>query len=134
MSAGLLHQGYRRGEGTAGGQQIVHNEYLMALDNGVSVDLDDVRTVLEAVGDGVGLEGELALFPDGEKRFPQPMGQRGGEQESPGLYANNAVDILCNVMVCEAIDGVTKGFGSFSKGVMSLKRIPGLGKSGMSRM
>ena len=119
----------------AGGQHVVDDQDPLADVDGVAVDLEQVGAVLELVLLGLDLPGQLARLADGHEAGAEPVGDRGGDDEPPGLDADDLVDARRrrsgSAMASTASE---KPSGSARRGVMSLKTTPALGKSGMSRI
>ena len=66
--------------------------------------------------------------------MPSAAASGAGEEEAARLDAGYDVDGLGGVALGEAVDCRSEGGVVASRGVMSLKRTPGLGKSGTSLM
>src|SRR3712207_1163145 len=77
--------------GAPGGEQVVCDEDAGAGVYGVSVGLEGVRAVLEVVGGGDGLSGELVRFAGEDEAFAGAVGQSRAEDEAAGLGGEDAV-------------------------------------------
>src|SRR4028118_2363441 len=83
-SAGVLHEFAHRAGGAAGGEKVVADEDPGPGPWGVGVGLQGVGTVLEVVGGGDGLPGELVRFAGEEEALLGPVGEGRAEDEAAG--------------------------------------------------
>src|SRR5204862_1270742 len=81
-------------DGAAGGEEVVDDEDLLAGLDGVAVDLERVRAVLERVLDRDRLGRQLAELPDRDQARIQLVGHRGAEDEAARLHPDDDVDLL----------------------------------------
>src|SRR4028118_2101939 len=90
-SAGVLHEFAHRAGGAAGGEKVVADEDPGPGPWGVGVGLQGVGTVLEVVGGGDGLPGELVRFAGEEEALLGPVGEGRAEDEAAGLGGEGQV-------------------------------------------
>ena len=101
----------------------------------VAVHLERVDAVLEDVLGRDRVVRELAGLAGGHEARAELARERRAEDEAARLGRDDELDVARPRPVGEALDRrVERRPASSSSGVMSLNRIPGLGKSGMSRM
>ena len=101
---------------------------------GVGVDLEPVVAVLELILLGDRGVGELARLADRHEPGPHLHGQRGAEDEAPGLGRRDDVDASPLEVLLELLDRRAKRLGIAKQRRDVLEHEPGLGKSGMLRM
>ena len=132
-----------RAPGQAGGgrrrapgrQHVVDDQHPLAGLQGVLVDLQGVDPVLEAVGLGVHLPGQLAGLADRDETGPQAHGDRGGDDEARGPRRRSPCPPGARRRRRPGPSTHQPGPPPLaSSGVMSLKTTPGCGKSGISRI
>src|SRR5262245_42219112 len=92
LAAGLLDQVERGDGGAARRDQIVDEQDLLARRDGVGVDLDAVRAVLERVVLAERVPGELAALAHGHEAGLELVRDRAAEDESARLDAGHLVD------------------------------------------
>src|SRR4028118_1678260 len=83
-SAGVLHEFAHRAGGAAGGEKVVADEDPGPGPWGVGVGLQGVGAVLEVVGGGDGLPGELVRFAGEEEALLGPVGEGRAEDAAAG--------------------------------------------------
>ena len=106
---------------------------MLAGRDGVGVDLDRVGAVFEVVLLGHRGAGKLARLADRDEADTERVGHGGTKDEPSSFDADDGVDSGVMPRIGERLDGRRKPCGWASRGVMSLKTIPGWGTSGMSR-
>ena len=129
------HQRRRRARGAAGGEQVVDDEHALTGLDRVRVDLDDRLPVLEAVRLGDALRGQASLLADRSESGAEAVGDRPAEDEPAGFDARNRAP--------RGYPGTARPSPRWPprtpapsprSRVMSLKMMPGRGKSGISRI
>src|ERR1700677_322954 len=98
LTSQLIDQLHRRLHGSSGSQQVVDQHHPLAGRNGVQVDLQRVRAVLQIVGNASHRSRKLARLAHRHKASVQPVGQRWSKDESTRLNAQHQVDLLLNVV------------------------------------
>src|SRR5215467_12288645 len=88
-----LDQPQRGRHGTAGREQVIHDEHALALADGVLMDGEHVAPVLELVFLLDHGARELALLPHGHETGPELLRQRAPEDEAARLHADHYVDL-----------------------------------------
>lgn len=73
------------------GDNVVHDEYLLAGLDGTLLDLKVVLAVLLLVGGGGAGAWQLALLADGDEGGVEAQGQRGAEEEAAGVEPDDDV-------------------------------------------
>src|ERR1700738_3405801 len=86
LPAEHLDQLTHRPGGSAGGNEVVHDEHSLARPDRVLVGEDRVVAVFEGVGDGPGGEGQLARLADRDEAGPELLRHRAAEDEAAGLH------------------------------------------------
>ena len=125
------HSAARR---AAGGQQVVVDEHARARGDRVGVELERVGAVLEQVLGPDGLVRQLAGLAREHEAGAELARDRRPEQEAARLGADDDVDAAGRARGRPARRPPRRApSGEARTGVMSLKTIPGFGKSGMSR-
>ena len=119
--------------GAAGSDEVIDDHDALAGLEGVGVDVELTLTVLEAVFDGHALAGQLPGLANRHQRQVEAVGQRRAEEEAPRLDGDDRIDIKALDVALQLTEGLVDRGGFWSRGVMSRKRMPGNGKSGMSR-
>ena len=89
----------------AGGQQVVDDQDALAGGDGVAVDLEGVRAVLERVLDGDRLGRELAELADRHEAGVELVGHRRAEDEPARLHPDDDVDPHAGERLEHEVDG-----------------------------
>ena len=109
LTAGFLDQ-FDRGTGRAsGGQYIVVDEYPVAGDDGIGVDLEGVGAVFQIVRNGKGGERQFAFFTDRDVPYPQTVRDERAEKETPGLDGGNFGDAQALCLVAQLVECLVRG-------------------------
>src|SRR6266496_753758 len=104
LPAQPLHQ-LRRGVGRPSrSEHVVHDQHPVAGVDGVPVDLQNGRPVLQRVFHALGVPRQLALFPDGHESGAEVVRHRRGEDESAGLDTHDLVDVAPAVSDDDQVD------------------------------
>ena len=74
------------------------------------MDFDSVFAVFEGVGHAAGGPGEFTLFADGDEAGLEAIGDGSGEDEAPGVDADDLVDFRVAGEFAEEIDGEGEEF------------------------
>ena len=127
-AAQLLHQLHRALHRAAGGEQIVHQHHTLSGRDGVGVDLERVRAVLEVVGNAHHRRGQFSGLSDWNKAGVETIGQRGAEDESARLDAQHQVDFARNVVRGQRIDQLGESRLILEQRGDVVKKNPRLGK------
>src|SRR6185436_19631986 len=91
IGADLFEQSRRRGSSSAGGEQIVDQKDAASWFDGIGVDGDGVRAVLEIVALFVGSIRQLAFLADRNKTRLEFQGGRRGKNETARIDANHGI-------------------------------------------
>ena len=135
LAAELLDQLAQRARRAAGRQQVVVDEHARAACERVGVQLERVDAVLEQVLGADRLVRQLARLAGQHEAGAELARERRPEQEAARLGADDDVDAQRRARSSASPRPPRRApAGSASSGVMSLKTIPGFGKSGMSRI
>jgi hypothetical protein len=94
LSAELLDELDGGLHGAAGGEQVVDQDDALAGLDGVEVDLQRIRAVLQVVADAGNGRGQLLGLAHGDEAGVEAVGQRGAEDEAARLDAQDQVDFL----------------------------------------
>src|SRR5579859_1778255 len=116
--------------GSAGGQEVVYDQYALAFDDGVGVHFEGVFAVLEVVGHGDAAVGELAGLADDDEAGGETAGDGGAEDESAAFGADDEVDVLAAEGVGEELDGEGEAGGVGEEGCDVAEEDAGLGEIG----
>lgn len=130
FGAGLLDEFAAGLERAAGGEQVVDDDDLAALADGIGVDLEAVGAVFEGVVDAVDAAGELAGFANGDEPGGEGLSDGGAEDEAAGLGADDEFDTLAAVGVGHQLDGEGETPGIRQQRREILEENPGLGEVG----
>ena len=87
------------------GEEVIDEDDPAAGLDGVDVDLEAVRAVLEVVVGPVDLSGELAGLSDGHEARRKGLGDGGAEDEAPALGPHDQLDALAAVGIGHQFDG-----------------------------
>lgn len=130
VAAEAFDQFDRGGRGSAGGEDVVDEEHLLAGADGVDVHREGVGAVFEAVAFLEGVEGQFALLADGDDARTEAEGDGGGEEEAAGVDAGDEIDLAWFPRADEVVDagGEEGGVGEERGDVLELD--PGLGEVG----
>ena len=116
------------------GEQVVDDEHAGAGLERVDVHLELGLAVLELVRDSIGRAGQLAGLAHRDEARVERAREGAAEDEAARLDAHHRVDALADERCASRSSAMWSARGSARSGVMSLKRMPGLGKSLMSRI
>ena len=132
VAAELLHERAQRLRRAAGGEQVVVDEDPRPAAT-ASVWISRRRCRIRAAYSARTVScGSLPACARGRSRRRAP-GERRSEEEAAGLGADDDVDVR-RASSARPVTAASRPFGSARTGVMSLNPMPGLGKSGISRM
>ncbi len=129
-AAGVLDELAHGAGGAAGGEQVVYHEDAGAVGDGVEVDLEGVLAVLEVVGGGDGLSGELVGSAGEDEALLSAVGQGRPEDETPGLGGEDARVVYVFGGAGNPVDGGVEGGAVLYEGGYVLERDAGLGEVG----
>src|SRR6185312_10401371 len=93
FGADALEQLHRRLGSTAGGDQVIDQDYTLALEHRILVHLHFVDAVFERIADGDALERQLALLADRHEAGRDLMRDGAAENEAARLDARHLVDL-----------------------------------------
>jgi len=91
-------------ERAAGGEEVVDEDDSAAGADGIDVDFETIRAVLEIVVGAVDLSRELARLADGDKARRERLGDGSAEDETPALGPHHQLDALAPVGVGHEFD------------------------------
>src|SRR5258706_6105804 len=111
VGAAVLEQLAGRGGGTAGRQDVVDQEDLLAMVNGVVVDLEGVGAVFEDVFVALLRPGELARLADGNEACAEALGDATAEDEAARFDGCHGRDALAQERLGQRAEGVVERFG-----------------------
>jgi hypothetical protein len=114
--------------GAAGGEQVVDEQDALAGLDGVEVDFEGVGAVFEVVGDAGDGRGELARLAHGDEAGVEAVGERGAEDESARLDAEDEVDFAFEIVRGEGVDEHGHADAVFEHGGDVVKEDSRLGK------
>ena len=129
-AAGVLDELAHGAGGAAGGEQVIYYEDAGALGDGVEVDLEGVLAVLELVGGGDGLSGELVGFAGEDEPLLGAVGQGRPEDEAPGLGGEDARVVYVLGGTGHSVDSGVEGGAILYEGGYVLERDAWLGEVG----
>ena len=129
-AAGVLDEVAHGAGGAAGGEEVVDDEDAGAGRYGVGVDLQGVRTVLQIVGGGGGLPGELVGFAGEDEALFGPVGEGAAEDEAAGVGGEDAGVVQVFGGAGQSFDGGVEGGAVFYEGGYVLKGDAGLWEVG----
>jgi hypothetical protein len=79
--------------GTTSGNDVVNNQDVLTLGDGILLHLEEIGTVLLEVLGGDARSGQLALLADGSEADAEAQGQAGAEKEAAGVEADNDIGL-----------------------------------------
>ena len=106
------------------------HEHPGALGDRVHVHLQRVEAVLQRVLGADREVGELARLAGGGESAAEPVGERGAEDESAGLGADDQVDLARLCPSARSSTAWCSAWASARSGMMSLNTMPGRGNQG----
>src|SRR6185312_7356420 len=92
IGAGAFQQRDPGDAGAAGGDQIIDNQHIVTLGDGIDVNLHPVLAIFQIVILADHGMRQLAFLADGNKADRQLMGDSPAQNESPRLYSRHLVD------------------------------------------
>src|SRR5579859_3149724 len=104
LAAQHLDQLRDRPGGAAGRDQVVDDQHLLAGQDRVLVDVEDIVAVLQRVFDAAGREGQLARFADGDEAGAQLFGHGRTEDEPARLHGGDELDALARPAPAHHLD------------------------------
>jgi hypothetical protein len=114
-SAEFLDQ-FNHGFGrAAGGEQVVGDDYVMALADRVPVNFERVLAVFQVVAVAFDLRWQFLRFANGNEARAQVIGQRRGEDETARFDADYAIDFFAAEMFDCPVDHRAQSFGVFEQ-------------------
>src|SRR6266545_715199 len=102
--------------GASGGQQVIDDYGIIAALEGVFVNVELARAVLERVLDADMRGGEFAGLADGHERDAEVLGQRRAEEKSPRFDGDNCAQSRVSVLVGEAVNDEAEDLRVLEKG------------------
>jgi hypothetical protein len=130
FTAELLNELDCRFHGAAGGEKIIDEDDTLATLDGVEMDFKAIGAVLEIIGDTGDGRGQLARLANGNEAGVEPIGQRGAEDESAGLNAENEIDFALKIMRGQSVNELREAGLVFEQRGDVVKEDAGLGKIG----
>src|SRR5437660_3761044 len=113
-----------------GGEDVVDDQDLLVDGDGVAVQLEQAGAVLQLVGLGLDLPRQLPDLADGHEAGPEPVGDGGGDDEPPGLDADDLGDAETLEAADDRIDHEREALRVGQEGRDVLEDDPGLGEVG----
>jgi hypothetical protein len=125
LTAQALDQPDRRRRGAARGEDVVHDEQPFTGMDRIAVDLELPGAVLEDVLLPGDRPRQLPGLADGDERGAPPVGDRGRQDETTGLDADDAVDLDPGEPVRDGVHGEAERIGITEQGRDVAKRDAG---------
>src|SRR5271166_4931871 len=100
----LLHQLYGRLHRAPRRQQVVHQDNILARLDGVEMNFERVRPILQIVGNAGRRSRQLSRLSYGDKSSVQAVGERRAEDEAARFDAKHQVDVLSDVMGSQRVN------------------------------
>src|SRR5262245_24451219 len=97
----------------AGRQEVVRDDYVVALADRVPVNFECVLAVFKVVAVAFDLRRQFLRLADGNEAGPQVIGQRRGENEAARHDADYAIDFFAVEMFNSSVDHGAQSFGVF---------------------
>ena len=128
VSPELSHQLHGRFHRPARGQQVVHQDNVLTRLDGVQVNFERVRPILQIVGDAGRRSRQLARLAHRNEAGVQTVGQRGTEDESTRLDSQHQIHILPDIVRSQRVNQLGKSLSVLEQGRDVVEQNPRLGK------
>lgn len=128
FAAELADQTDRRLGRSTRGQQVINNQYALSRADGIPMDRQGVRSILEAVLHLEAIGRQLPRLSDRDKTRPEPTGQHAAEDKPPGLDSHHLIDPVRLITRGQLVRQLAEGLGIFQQGRNIVEENAGLGK------